>query len=106
MVKKKRDRDKGLFRPARNKEIADIVRMDSVKGAKQSIAQLKKLIDKGVITIDEAIKYVTCVANRASVQINRKNLSSKEKKEFRKIAKIYNDFKDRLKKAKSILGLR
>ena len=97
---------KGLFFPPKNKKIAKIIRMDSVKGAKQSISKLKELIDKGDITIDEAIKYVTCVANRADAQINRKNLSKKEKQEFRKIAKLYNDFKDRLKQAKKILGLR
>lgn len=106
MAKKVKSKKRGLFRPAKNKEIAEIIRMDSVKGAKSSIAKLKNMIDKGEITIDEAIKYVNCVANRAKVQLNRKNLSKKEKKEFKRIAELYNDFKERLKKAKAILGLR
>ncbi|WP_148208713.1 hypothetical protein [Archaeoglobus profundus] len=106
-LRKKQDKNKkGLFRPAKNKEIAEVIRMDTVKGAKQSISELKRLIDKGEITIDEAIKYVNCVANRAKVQLNRKNLSSKEKREFQEIAKLYDDFKERLKKAKAIIGIR
>jgi polyhydroxyalkanoate synthesis regulator phasin len=105
-LRKKQTKNKGLFRPAKNKKIAEIIRMDSVKGVKHSISELKKLIDKGEITIDQAIKYVNCVANRAKVQERRKNLSAKEKREFKKIAKLYNDFKERLKKAKAILGLR
>ena len=108
-LRRKQEKNKrkgGLFRPAKNEKIAEIIRMDSVKGAKHSIAELKKLIDKGEITIDEAIKYVNCVANRAKVQERRKNLSAKEKREFKKIAKLYDDFKERLKKAKAIIGLR
>ena len=104
--RKKHEKGKGLFRPAKNKRIAEIIRMDSVKGAKHSIAELKRLIDKGEITIDEGIKYVNCVANRAKVQLRRKNLSAKEKREFKKIAKLYDDFKERLKKAKAIIGIR
>ncbi len=103
---RRRKEKKGLFRPAKNKEIAEIIRMDSVKGAKHSIAELKKMIDKGEITINEAIRYVNCVANRAKVQERRKNLSRKEKEKFKKVAKLYDDFKDRLEKAKKIIGLR
>ena len=105
-LRKKQEKRRGLFFPPKNKRVAEIIRMDSVKGAKHSIKELKELIDKGEITIDEAIKYTTCVANRAKVQLHRKNLSKKEKEEFRKIAKLYNDFKERLKKAKEIIGLR
>ncbi len=103
---RKQAKRKGLFFPAKNKEMADIIRMDSVKGARESISKLRKLIDKGEITIDEAIKYVTCVANRASVQQKRKSLSKKEKNEFKRIASIYNEFKENLKKAKKLIGLR
>ncbi len=106
MIKKVKSKKRGLFRPAKNKEIAEIIRMDSVKGAKSSIAKLKNMIDKGEITIDDAIKYVNCVANRAKVQERRKNLSKKEKREFKKIAELYSDFKERLKRAKAIIGLR
>ena len=103
---KKNKKKGGLFRPAKNKKIAEIIRMDSVRGAKHSIAELKKMIDKGEITIDEAIKYVNCVANRAKVQERRKNLSKKEKREFKKVAELYDDFKKRLEKAKKIIGIR
>ena len=105
-AKSTRSKKKALFRPAKNKEISKIIRMDSVRGAKHSIAELKRLIDKGEITIDEAIKYVNCVANRAKVQERRKNLSKKEKREFKKVAELYDDFKKRLEKAKKIIGLR
>ena len=104
--KRKNKKKGGLFRPAKNKEVAKIIQMDSIKDAKHSIAELKKMLDKGEITIDEAIEYVNCVANRAKVQDRRKNLSRKEKEKFKKVAELYDDFKGRLEKAKKIIGLR
>ena len=104
--KRKGNKGSGLFRPAKNKEISKIVRIDSPKGAKESVSMLRKLLDAGKITIDECIKFVTCAANRATVSLRRKNLSKKERKEMKKVAEIYNDFKEDLKKAKKILGLR
>ncbi len=80
--------------------------MDSPKNARKSVKELKKLIDNGKITIDEAIKYVNCVEQRAKAQLKRKKLSKKERKEMKQVAKIYHDFKERLKKAKKILSLR
>jgi len=97
---------RGLFRPAKNKEIAEIIRIDSPKNAERSIKELRKLIDKGKITIDQAIKYVTTAANRASVSLRRKNLSQKEKREMKEVSKIYNEFKENLKKAKKLIGIK
>ena len=99
-------RNKGLFRPAKNKKIAEIIRIDTPKNARGSIKELKKLIDKGGITINQAIKYVTTAANRATASLNRKNLSQKERKEMKEVAKVYNSFKTDLKKAKKIIGLK
>ena len=97
---------RGLFFPPKNKEIAEIVKIDSPKSAKKSVKQLAGLIDKGKITIDQAIKYVTLAANRSKAALNRKNLSKKEKQEFKKVTEIYNDFKENLKKAKKLIGIK
>jgi len=106
MAKSKVGKNKGLFRPAKNRKIAEIIKIDSPKNARGSIKELAKLIDRGVITIDQAIKYVTTAANRAKASLNRKNLSRKERKEMKEVAKVYNDFKGDLKKAKRLIGIK
>ena len=109
MPKKKNPKAKPkrtLFFPPKNKKIAEIVKIDSPKNAKVSISELRQLIDKGRITIDQAIKYVTLAANRAKASLNRKNLSKKERKEMKQVAQIYNEFKENLKKAKKLIGIR
>ena len=103
---KAKSKGKGLFSPPKNKKIAEIIRIDTPNNAKSSIKELAKLIDKGMITIDQAIKYVTTAANRAKASLNRKNLSKKERKEMKEVAKAYNDFKEDLKKAKRLIGIR
>ncbi len=95
-----------LFFPPKNKKMAEIIKIDSPKSAKDSIKQLRQLIDKGKITIDQAIKCVTVAANRSKAMLNRKNLSEKERKEMKKVAEIYNDFKGNLKKAKKLIGIK
>ena len=97
---------KSLFFPPKNKKISKIIKIDSPKNAKNSIKQLANLIDKGKITIDQAIKYVNLAANRAKASLNRKNLSNKERKEMNQVAKIFNDFKDNLKRAKKLIGIK
>lgn len=94
---------RGLFFPPKNKKIAEIIRIDTPKNAKRSVKELSKLIKKGEITIDMAIKYVTVAANRCLAILNRKDLSSKERKEMKEVAKIYNEFKERLKKARKLI---
>ncbi len=106
MAKSKAGKKKGLFRPAKNKKIAEIIKIDSPKNARGSIKELAKMIDKGKITIDQAIKYVTTAANRAKASLNRKNLSSRERKEMKEVAKIYNSFKEDLKKAKKLIRIK
>ena len=97
---------KTLFFPPKNKEIAEIIRIDSPKNAKKSVKQLAKLIDSGKLTIDKAIKYVTLAGNRAKAGAKRKNLSRKEKQELKEVAEIYDSFKDSLKKAKKLIGIK
>jgi len=104
--KSRKVKKKGLFFPPKNKRIAKIIRIDTPKNAGKSIKELKKLIDKGKITIDQAIKYVTTAANRAKASLNRKNLSKKERREMKEVANIYNSFKEDLRKAKKIIGIR
>ncbi len=98
--------NKGLFRPAKNKKIAEIIKIDTPKNARGSVRELAKMIDRGKITIDQAIRYVTTAANRAKASLNRKNLSKKERKEMKEVANVYNSFKEDLKKAKKLIGIK
>ncbi len=102
----RKKQNKGLFRPAKNKKIAEIIKIDTPKNARGSVKELAKMIDKGKITIDQAIKYVTNAANRAKASLNRKNLSKKERKEMKEVARVYNSFKEDLKKAKKLIGIK
>jgi polyhydroxyalkanoate synthesis regulator phasin len=103
---RKSNSKRSLFFPPKNRKIADIIKIDSPKNAESSIKKLRQLIDKGKITIDQAIKYVTVAANRSKASLNRKNLSKQERKEMRQVANLYNSFKEDLKKAKKIIGLK
>ena len=94
--KKQMRNKKGLFRPAKNKEIAEIVKIDSPENALKSCKAL----------LSKVVQWVNCAEQRAKAQLKRKNLSAKERKEMKEVSKIYHDFKERLKGLKRSLKLR
>lgn len=76
MVKKKNT----LFAPPKSKRIAKIVNITSPTAFKESIRKLKK----GGLSGNEK-KALVLARNRAGAQLKRKNLSGKERVQFRKI---------------------
>jgi len=95
MAKKRKEQLK-LFQKPKYKYLAKIVSLKSPAKARKSVVKLKKEFnsaktDSKKVRIARATQQA---ANRALVTQKRKNLSSKEKKEFKEIHKIYNDAVD------------
>jgi len=72
-----------LFGPPKSKRIARIINITSPTAFKESIRKLKK----GGLSGTEK-KALVLARNRAGAQLGRKNLSSKERVQFRKIKKM------------------
>ena len=98
MSRKRKSRGSGLFKPARHKWLADIITFESESKARKAAKRLvndlergrigkKKIGKKRALTIARALQYA---ANRAEASAKRKNLSPKERKELKEIAKIYD----------------
>lgn len=74
---------KSLFFPPKNKRLARIITIKSPSAFRDSIALLRR----GGVTRTEKNALVLA-QNRARVQLRRKNLSPKERKQFRTIASV------------------
>lgn len=72
---------RSLFFPPKNKRIARIITITSPTAFRKSITKLRV----GGITTTEK-RALVLARNRAAVQLKRKNLSLKERKQFRMIA--------------------
>ncbi len=72
-----------LFGPPKSKRIAQIINITSPTSFRKSIRRLKK----GGITTKEK-RALVLAKNRSSAQLKRKNLSLKERKQFKAITKI------------------
>lgn len=75
--------NKSLFFPAKNKRIARAISITSPTAFRGSIRTLKK----NGLSLTE-YRSLVLAQNRAKVQLNRKNLSMKERKQMRAISKI------------------
>jgi len=86
-----------LFKPPKHKWIADIVTFETPAKARVAARKLVNYIKmgrKGDLRIGQAralaiVRALNYAANRARASAKRKNLSSKERKELREIARIY-----------------
>ena len=86
-----------LFKPPRHKWIADIVTFENPEKARVAARKLVNYIKmgrKGDLRIGQAralaiVRALNYSANRARASAKRKNLSAKERKELREIARIY-----------------
>ena len=88
---RRRSRSGGLFKPPRWKKYARIVSFEDPKSARKAA---KKLLEEFRSAKTRAkkvrVKKVTVyAANRARASAKRKNLSARERREFRQIARIY-----------------
>ncbi len=71
-----------LFFPAKDKSLAKKISITSPTAFKESI---KKLKESGITTKEK--RALVLARNRATTQLGRKNLSSKERKQFKAISK-------------------
>lgn len=74
---------KTLFFPAKSKRLARIISIKSPTAFRKSIRTLKK----GGVTLKEK-RALVLAQNRARAILKKKNLSVKERKQFREISKI------------------
>jgi len=81
----------GLFRKAKSKKLASIVKIDSPSSARKSAKKLLRLFNSAKTRAKKVkIKKATvCASNRAKVIAKSKRVSPKEKKEMKKVAEIY-----------------
>jgi len=87
-----------LFKDPRFKYLAKIVSFKDINSAKKSSEKLRNEFNKAVskvkkLRIARAAQYA---ANRAKASSRRKNLSQKEKKEYKQISRIYETLADEL----------
>ena len=96
----------GLFAPPRHKWLADIVSFKNPTKARESVRRLIKGLERGrigkmkigeerALTILRGIKYAE---NRAKAAAKKRDLSAKERREFKKIAEIYDKAYERARK--------
>lgn len=74
---------KKLFAPPKDKRLARKISIKSPKTFRNSISRLRK----GGITLKEK-RALTLAKTRASVQLKRPNLSTKERRQFRAISRM------------------
>ncbi len=77
------DRKRTLFFKAKDPRLARDISITSPSAFRESIKKLKR----GGVTLKE-MRALQLAKNRAGAQLKRKNLSSKERKQFRAISKI------------------
>lgn len=80
-----------LFFPPKSKKFAEIISIESPNKAKKSVVELEKEFKKAKFHNSKVkIKNRTVlVANRVEATLKRKNLSDKERTEFKQILRIY-----------------
>jgi len=87
----------GLFKPPRHKWVAKIVSFENPEKARKSAKKLLTMLERGrkgsrkigkktALVILRSLYYA---ANRAKAAAKRRNLSAKEKRELKRISKIY-----------------
>jgi hypothetical protein len=92
----------GLFKESKSDYLSEIISFRNPEEAKDSVEQLKEEF-KYSETNDKRlrIKRATLYAsNRAKAILNKEDLSSKEREEFKEISKIYRKAYDEMKMPK------
>lgn len=89
-----------LFRPSKYKKYADIIKIDTISNARESIIQLKKEYREAQTNVKKLriIKILIYTINRIEANLKRKDLSYAEKYEYRRILSLYKDLSDKITK--------
>lgn len=82
---KRYGKNQGLFRPAKHEWLADAISIKTPSSFRESIRKLQK--SGGGLSLLE-YRALKMAQNRAKAMLNRKNLSSEERKQLREISKI------------------
>jgi hypothetical protein len=94
-----RKRRNTMFGTPRHKKLAKLIRQDTPTAAREAAREI--LSDfRDLSHRDAKVAYkraVVLASNRAGAIQKKKNLSVKERAEFRKIQKIYRDTADKMK---------
>ena len=86
---------KTIFFPAKHKEIAEHISLRTPSEARRSVRWLEREWREADRRRKRILLWSAVLAmNRAKAAARKKNLSAKEKKEFRQIARIYKRFVD------------
>lgn len=90
---------KTLFFPPRSKKFAEIISVVSPEKARKSVKILEREFKNSKTRTKKIqIKQRTVlVANRAGATLKRKNLSPKERKEFKQIERIYRQSAEKMR---------
>ena len=100
--RKKGRRSKGrsmFYSPARHKYLGEIVTFKNPEAAKGAAKELLRLFNQARTRAKKLrIKRATILAaNRARASAKRKNLSARERRELREIARIYRSAAEKMK---------
>ena len=76
---------KTMFFPAKRKRLSDLISISSPEAFRASVNNLKG--SDGKVTLTEK-RALVLAQNRARAILKKKNLSTKERKEFKEIVKI------------------
>ena len=83
-------RRRTLFFPPRHRKIAEIISIESPKKARHAVKTLLRMAKKAPHRRKVLIKRsIVLAANRAEAASKKRNLSRREKKELKTVAKIY-----------------
>jgi len=90
-LKRKSRRRTMFYHPPRHKRLADVIRISSPTAAKASVKEAKELVKEGYYSKTTVKRAFVLAANRSKAMLNRKNLSVKERRELRQVARIYRN---------------
>ena len=85
---------KGLYKPAKHKEAAEHIMIDTPDNARKSIRWLNKEWKEAKTRAKKRklIQFANLARNRAKVMSENERISEKERREAAKVAKIYDEW--------------
>ena len=89
-----------IFGQPKYKKYADIIKVDTISNARESVMSLKKEYKEAQTNIKKLriIKVLIYTINRIEVTLKRTTLSISEQYEFKRVLTIYKDLLDKISK--------
>jgi len=94
------ERNRGIFFPPKHKELADIITIKSVHGAREAVRKIKALLRKGKYTLKQLRAALILAGVRAKVIAKTRARDASVKRRLLQVAKIYLNAAKRLGKEK------